>query len=337
MRFLLRSLAHTVLAAAWLLVSFLLPASAACEGTDLIKALPEHERARLVGRAARAPYGEGLLWHAVRGDTRITIFGTYHFRHDDTDAHLAALTPLIDAADTVWLEVSNADAKALQARMAEDPSLMFLTSGPTLIDLLGDEDWEKLADEFRARQIPPIIASRFKPIWAAMMLGIGPCEARSGVLEAKGIDELIGMRAAAKGNPSRSLEDAVEILSLLDTFPQEKQLDMLRLFFDFDIDPDDLAHTMKVRYLSQDTALLWEFSRKMSQEHGGPTAAEDFATFETALLDGRNRDWVRRMTGDDFSGDAFVAVGAAHLPGETGVLNLLAKKGFSITRLPFAP
>ena len=40
---------------------------------------------------------------------------------------------------------------------------------------------------------------------------------------------------------------------------------------------------------------------------------------------------------DDFSGDAFVAVGAAHLPGETGVLNLLAKKGFSITRLPFAP
>ncbi|QYX56153.1 TraB/GumN family protein [Roseovarius sp. SCSIO 43702] len=324
------------------LVAFLLvltagQAAARCAGTDLIKAMPDHERETLLDRAGRMPYPEGLLWHAVRGNTRITLFGTYHFRHDRTDAHLAALAPFIDAADSVWLEVSNDDTRALQKRMAEDPSLMFLTSGPTLIDLLGDEDWEKLATEFRARGIPPVIASRFKPIWAAMLLGVGPCEAQAGVFEAKGIDELIGARAAANGNPSRSLEDAVAILGLLDSFPQEKQLDMLRLFFDFDVDPDDLSHTMKARYLAGQTALLWEFSRKISLEHGGATAAEDFATFETAFLDARNRDWASRMTRKDFSGDIFIAVGAAHLPGDTGVLNLLANEGFAITRLPFAP
>ncbi len=33
------------------------------------------------------------------------------------------------------------------------------------------------------------------------------------------------------------------------------------------------------------------------------------------------------------SGGVFVAVGAAHLPGETGVLNLLEKAGYSVTRV----
>ncbi|HAR53445.1 MAG TPA: TraB/GumN family protein, partial [Roseovarius nubinhibens] len=36
-------------------------------------------------------------------------------------------------------------------------------------------------------------------------------------------------------------------------------------------------------------------------------------------------------------GDIFVAVGAAHLPGDRGVLNLLESKGFRITPLPFSP
>jgi len=32
-------------------------------------------------------------------------------------------------------------------------------------------------------------------------------------------------------------------------------------------------------------------------------------------------------------GNAFIAVGALHLPGETGILNLLAGQGYQITRL----
>ncbi|MGH6944671.1 MAG: TraB/GumN family protein, partial [Geminicoccaceae bacterium] len=32
-------------------------------------------------------------------------------------------------------------------------------------------------------------------------------------------------------------------------------------------------------------------------------------------------------------GAAFVAVGALHLPGEQGILNLLARKGYTVTRV----
>lgn len=316
----------------------LLPGAATaqrCIGTDMIAAMDAAERESLERAAEAQPYPEGLLWHAVRGQTRITLFGTYHFQHPMTDSHLEQLKPHIDAADRVFLEVSNADQKALEERLASDPSIMFITSGPTLPDLLGEEDWQKLSDELARRGFPSFMVAKFKPIWASMMLGIGPCEAQAGAMQSAGIDKRIGDYAAKAGAPSESLEDAVTILTLLDDLPQEEQLEAIRLFLGWEGDPDDMAYTLRQRYLAQEIALVWEFSRKVSLDGGGPDAAESFAWFEDKLLTSRNRDWAELLTSDAVSGNIFVGAGAAHLPGDEGVLNLLKQEGFVITRLPF--
>jgi uncharacterized protein len=42
---------------------------------------------------------------------------------------------------------------------------------------------------------------------------------------------------------------------------------------------------------------------------------------------------VERMTDRLAEGGAFVAVGALHLPGERGILNLLARRGYRISRV----
>ena len=307
---------------------------ARCEGTDLIAAMPEDERRALTRKAQAAPYAEGLLWHATRGDTRITLFGTYHFQHDRTNAHLDRLKPLIALADTVYLEVSNDDQAAMQRALAETPSLMFIIEGPTLPDLLGEADWQRLAEEMRARSIPAFFAAKFKPVWAAMMLGIGPCEARNGAMQGAGIDKLIGEHAAQLGTPSRSLEDFRTVLKMLDTVPMEKQLDMIRLFFAWPDNPDDMAYTLRQRYLTQQIALIWQYSRQVSLSYGGDTAKHDFERFERLLLTERNAAWIDVLM-DTPEPHAFVAVGAAHLPGETGLLRLLEQRGFAIKRLPF--
>ncbi|QIE45458.1 TraB/GumN family protein [Pseudohalocynthiibacter aestuariivivens] len=312
-----------------------LPAAARCKGSDLIDALSDGQRAALEQAAEATPYAEGLLWRATRGDTRITLFGTYHFEHAQTQTHLAALEPMIKAADLVYLEMSKADEKRLGRQMASDPSLMFITEGPTLPDLLGDEDWQTLSDELSRRGFPSFLAAKFKPIWASMMLGIGPCEARSGALEAAGIDSLIGEHATQLGHETRSLEDAATVLTLLDGFPLEDQLDAIRLFLHWNVDPDDVAYTLRERYLAQQIALIWEYSRLISLEGGGPEAEASFALSEQVLLTDRNLAWADLLASDAVQGDVLVAAGAAHLPGDFGVLNLLAQRGFVISRLPF--
>src|SRR6056297_1580048 len=319
-----------------ILLLFALPnaAVARCDGTDLIAKMPEVERAALIARAGNEAFAEGLLWKAVRGETEITFFGTYHFPHEDTQAHLEAVTPYIEAADQVYLEVSNADSAKMERDMAADPSLMFIMEGPTLPDLLGDEDWALFAAEMRARGIAPFFAAKFKPLWATMMLGIGPCEARSGALEAHGIDKLVGDYAAEIGNPSRSLEQFGELMRLLDEEPVDKQIDLIRLTLAWPGDTDDLSYTIRQRYLAEEIALTWEFSRLISLKYGGSTAEEDFQRMSDMLLERRNADWIDLLLREAPGKRVFIAAGAGHLPGDIGVLYLLEQEGFTIERLP---
>ena len=306
-----------------------------CRGADLIAALPDDTKTALIAEADAMPFGEGLLWRATRGTTVIDLFGTYHFRHQNTDAHLARLQPLIDEADTVFLEISNEDQSAMQRRLAETPDLMFITEGPTLPDLLGPKDWPLFVDEMQARGIPGIMAAKFKPLWATLMLGIGPCEARAGAFEGGGIDARVGEYADSIGNPSKSLEDFADLLKLLDRLPLSDQLDMIRLTLAWPGDTDDLSYTIRSRYLSEAIAITLVFSEYISAEFGGDAASEDFDQLMALLLDKRNSDWMDVIRAE--LGDAtrlFIAVGAGHLPGETGMLRLLEQEGFSLERLP---
>ncbi|KZY47812.1 hypothetical protein A3731_07510 [Roseovarius sp. HI0049] len=325
------------LVAVILLVLQPVAALALCEGRDLIDAMPEAEQQEVQARAAATPYPEGLLWRAEKGETEITIFGTYHFRHAETDAHLERMKPLIDAADTVYLEMSLEEQKSFQDKLARDPSIMFITQGETLPTLLGEDDWQHFRAEMEARMIPGVMAAKFKPLWAAMMLGIGPCEAKNGGLGGGGIDEMIGEYATEHGTGTRSLENFAEVLIKLDSTPLDKQIEMIRMTLAWPGDPNDMSYTIRERYLQQQVALMWEFSRAVSLKYGGPTAEEDFARLEKIFLTDRNAGWAQKLMAEATGRKVVVAAGAGHLPGEIGLLYLLEQEGFTIERLPLRP
>ena len=306
-----------------------------CGGTDLLPSLPLETRLKLEAAAGLHPHAEGLFWRATRGDTRLTIFGTYHIRHELTDAHLDTLRPHLAGADVAFFEMNLADKALAQAAFATEPDLMFITEGPTLPDLLPEDEWQMFRSQMEARGFPGFMAAKMKPIWGTMMLGISPCQAQSGAMQATGIDEALARAAADLDVPDRSLEDWRTVMTLIDSFDSGDQIELLRLSFAFADQADDLQYTLLQRYLTGEVALIWEFSRKLSLEQGGPNADRDFATFEDLLLTRRNTDWVDLLLGQ--SGDVFVAAGAAHLPGENGVLHLLEQEGFAITPLPFDP
>lgn len=329
----LRHLALTI----WLLfpISALAQDNDMCEGKDLIDALPASERQHLDKRVQQTPYPEGLLWRAKRDDITLTIFGTYHLETAQTSEHLEFVKNFITEASDVLLEISPSDMRTLEKEIAANPSLMFQTDGDTLPDLLGPTYWPRYTEEMAARQFPSLLSSQFKPSWAAMMLGISPCEARSGALSGQGIDERIGEHAETLGKAVHSIEDYQTVLKLLDDFPQSEQLDMIRMFLDWPVDADDLAYTLRQAYLGEQIGLIWAFAEMQAEETNTET---EFSNFNDLLLTQRNREWIKFIeTLDPKNTPVFIAVGAGHLPGETGLLQLLDNAGYQIERLPFTP
>jgi hypothetical protein len=80
-------------------------------------------------------------------------------------------------------------------------------------------------------------------------------------------------------------------------------------------------------YLDGDmTPVFEELEAEMEREPGA-------RAFKEALLDQRNHQMVERMMPLLERGKAFVAVGAAHLPGDEGMLHLLEQRGYRITRV----
>lgn len=304
-----------------------------CGGSNLLPTLSPEKRAALAARAAEMPYPSGLFWQATRGDTVITIFGTYHFFHAKTEAQTAALLPHARAADVIYFEMSHDDTQRFEKQSQTDPSLMFITTGPTIPEMLEESDWQRLRARMADRGIPSFMAAKFKPIFISMMLGSSPCDLRKQMSGIAGIDERLAKVLAEEGHDTRSIEDVSTVVKLLDGFTSEEQIAMIKLSLDMPQDPDDLQRTLLDLYHAEDIALLWEFGRMLMLDHGGPNAQADFDKFERMFLTGRNQGWAELLDTQTAGKSVFVAVGAGHLPGKIGLLHMLEQRGFAIKRL----
>ena len=77
-------------------------------------------------------------------------------------------------------------------------------------------------------------------------------------------------------------------------------------------------------YRSQDIDKIAKLTSNAEGEEG---------KFLDLLLYNRNRNWAAQFDTIALNGPVLFAVGAGHLPGENGVLDLLRKKGYTVTPL----
>lgn len=323
-----------LLATALALIGLALPAIAGCGGQDLSRSMPSEARARMEVAAAAVPFAHGLMWQAREQDgTELTVIGTYHGWDSRQAAQMAALAPALVAADLVVTEITSDDEKALMALIAAEPGRMFLTEGPSLLTLMGD-DWPALAQAMKDRGVPDILAAKFQPWYAMMMLGFSPClltEAKAG---RQGLDKQILAAARQATLETRGLDDPEAILDLLSSGTRQEHLAALRAALRSDWAGKDLSATLLELYFEGRTWESWNVARFLDL---GLSPA-DQARLERMLdlvreklLEDRNRAWIDKLLPMTAGKRAVVAVGAAHLPGEAGLLNLLHQRGFVLT------
>ena len=317
--------------------------AAECVGTNLIDAMTEDQRAAIRAAVADVPYHRGILWRATKDDRRMTLVGTFHFGDPRHGPMLDRLQPLLAEADALFVEAGPEEEARLTRALTEDPALMVDPDGPTLPERLTEREWALLSEAMSQRGMPAIMTAKLRPWYVAMMLGISPCMiaqmAETG--DAGGLDHLLIDRAEALDVPVRALEPWDTVFTLFSGLTPDQELDMIRASLPAAAYADDYAVTLTDAYFGGDVWMLWEFGRFDAYRNSGlsrEAVDEQMRLAQAQLMDGRNRAWIAPLT--EAAADAatrgrgiVAGFGALHLPGQAGVLNLLAEQGWTIERL----
>lgn len=322
------------LAATFLLGALPTLAAAGCTGPTLLDRFSDAQRRELDAAANAMPYGTGLFWQADKGDASLTLIGTMHLYDPRHDRLMDRIGDRVAAADLLLVEMTPDEERKMRRAMVTDPSLVFITDGPTLPERLSDDLWSELADAARARQMPTMLAAKSQPWFLSMSLAVPPCAMDDLVAGRRGLDHMVMDAAQEADVPMRSLEEWTTLPDHFRAIPVADQIDMLRLTL---LEPglqSEAFVAMLDSYFAGRVAEIREMSRLSTAllDTGDRSAAlEGWRLTEELLLDARNRAWLPRIT--EAAGPAaniIVAVGAAHLPGEEGLLRLLEHDGWTI-------
>ena len=309
----------------------------ACEGTSLVQSLKDKspERyAEAIREGEATPNGHGRLWRISKPDVEPSyLFGTMHV----TDPRVTELPPAaqkaFDAAGTVVIEtIDILDPQKAQLALLGKPELTMFTDGSTLQSLLDKDDLKLVEGELERRGIPLALVSRMKPWMIAGMVALPDCETVNKQAGVAFLDQKIAETAKAEGKDLKGLESIGEQLNAMNSLPVEFHLrGLVETIKLGDLMPDIMA-TMTDLYLKGDIAMIMPVITAASPE-GLDEEAEGYAEFENRIIRMRNHVMAERAAPILADGAAFIAIGALHLPGDEGLVALLRKTGYDVTRV----
>ncbi len=311
--------------------------SAACGGESYLERLSLTEQQSIADVVDATPYAEGLLWELTRDDQTLTVVGTMHIYDPRLARIFDQVLPALQNADLLLVEATDAEMSAMQEAFVADPSLYLITEGPTLPDLLAPEVWDKVREAAAARSIPGFMVAQMQPWYLALTLGIPACAMAEIAAGKQGLDHMLSSAAEEADVPTEALEEWNTLISILTDGTQEEQIAMMQMGLIAAEDQQALFVAMLDAYFQEEIAAVWEISMIAARDLSELTAedaAEQMQQAQESLLDTRNRNWIPVIeTAAAMHDDIVVAVGAAHLPGEVGLLSLLVAEGWTAERL----
>lgn len=312
-------------------------ALAACQGRDLGDTLTAEERDDLAKSIADMPFPEGNRWRATRGSRELLLVGTMHFDDPRFDAVMARLQADISAADAVIVEAGPEQQQRLAKAMLSEPDRIFLTSGPTLVERLPAEDWAALRSAVEARGLPGFFAAKMQPWYVSMLLALPPCLVEAAGTPPRGLDQRVIEAAEREGIPLRAIEPWDTLFEVLGSDPIEDQIEMLRLSLLAPEQGEDAMATLRSDYFEERHGVAIETSRVLAKRWLAVPGEEVDRLFDAMMQDlmvRRNHAWIRTL--ESMNGHRLVvAVGAGHLAGTHGLLQLLQDRGWHLSREPF--
>lgn len=141
-----------------------------------------------------------------------------------------------------------------------------------------------------------------------------------------GFDNYFQKEAHAQGKTVGGLETmAFQIKALYEGKSLERQKELLMCQIDNSVFMDEMADRIVKAFYAQDLDGIKEAMDQKLHNSCDNSPEED-----ALLVDNRNADWLTKMPALMAQKPTLFAVGAAHLPGQKGVLNLLRQAGYTV-------
>ena len=260
-----------------------------------------------------------LLWEITGKDLSKPsyLFGTFHLMCREDIRFSNELKKALGSVSEVYFEMD-----------LDDPSntlggLLFMNmkDGMSLKDLYSTEEYNRLELFFKdSLRMPLATMKRMKPsvIEAVLYPKLMPCKNLSGV-------EMELMKLAQQDKKEiRGFETIADQTSVFDSIPLDKQAkDLLNTIDSF----NTYQQTFDSLLLVYKNQQMPEIEEMMSRTESGSGESRYI------MLDKRNINWVSQLKKIMDKKNIFIAVGAGHLVGENGVIELLKKEGYTLRPL----
>ena len=237
-----------------------------------------------------------------------------------SDARLpAAFDTAYAGARTIVMEIdlSNLDTEHMQAYMLEHAALK---NGTTLRQAIGEQRFAKLGAEAARLGLPLEVLETLEP-WAVALTLTDLEYLRLGFDPEQGVEKQIERRARADQKPMLGLETLEEQLGQLEQLSPEQQARFLELTIEEMHDAEHETDALLAAWRAGDNRKMAEL---LSSEY------DSFPELFRALVTERNRRWlpqIERFLKDDH--DYMVVVGALHVVGEQGLLEMMRHDGYA--------
>lgn len=265
---------------------------------------------------AQEPPKNSLLWMiSGKGLSRPSyLFGTFHMMCKSDFTITDILKDKLNTTEQFYGEL-DMDDPAMQMSMLSKMRL----KDKTLRDLMSESDYTTVSENFQ--RITGTSLQLFNQFMPFMPLSLLTMSSISCADKIQPEGEFVKL-AQQKKIPILGLETIDDQIEAINSQPLDSQLHSLkRMVISYDSVKQSMIKMIAVYKLNNADQLYAFMLENMSQN----------SSFETDLLIKRNRRWIPVMEKAIHEKPSFFAVGAGHLGGKEGVLELLRKEGYTLT------
>lgn len=242
------------------------------------------------------------------------LFGTIHMTCDATledDVKKA-----LDETTQIVMEL-DMDDPSMQSKVMQG---MYLKDGKTLKDFVSDEEYKSIDSLFINNMGMSVkLLENVKPFFLMSMFypKMIDCQMQSFELELTKI-------ATEQKEEIYGLETIEEQIKVFDDIPLEDQYaDLIRMAKDnLAFDKTTFSKMLKIYKEENINALI-----DIMDDDTNSTMSKH----QDVLLEQRNKNWISKIGEYAKEQPTFFGVGAGHLPGENGVIQLLRNAGYTVT------